>query len=86
MSTDIITRGEMDKLREKEVAQPWQVMDDIKAKNWETNFEWMGVLSVAPACIQLLAMCAAVAARPEASGLELYHNPDFQYLRKNDSL
>ncbi|KAF7934426.1 hypothetical protein EAE99_002878 [Botrytis elliptica] len=86
MSTDIITRGEMDNLREKEVAQPWQVMDDIKAKNWETNFEWMGVLSVAPACIQLLAMCAAVAARPEASGLELYHNPDFQYLRKNDSL
>ncbi|KAF7938525.1 uncharacterized protein EAE98_000863 [Botrytis deweyae] len=86
MSTDIITRGEMDKLREKEVAQPWQVMDDIKAKNWETNFEWMGVLSVAPACIQLLAMCAAVAARPEASGLELYHNPDFRYLRKNDSL
>lgn len=55
---------------------------DIKAKNWDTNFEWMGVLSVAPACIQLLAMCAAVAARPEASGLELYHNPDFQYLRK----
>ncbi|KAF5869027.1 putative zgc:162509 protein [Botrytis fragariae] len=86
MSTDIITNAQMDKLREKEVAQVWQVMDDIKAKNWETNFEWMGVLSVAPACIQLLAMCAAVAARPEASGLELYHNPDFQYLRKNDSL
>ncbi|TGO51082.1 hypothetical protein BCON_0169g00100 [Botryotinia convoluta] len=86
MSTDIITRGEMDKLRQKEVAQPWQVMDDIKAKNWETNFEWMGVLSVAPACIQLLAMCAAVAARPEASGLELYHNPDFQYLKKSESL
>ncbi|KAF7888574.1 uncharacterized protein EAF02_003115 [Botrytis sinoallii] len=85
MSTDIITRGEMDKLREKEVAQPWQVMDGYEfviPENWETNFEWMGVLSVAPACIQLLAMCAAVAARPEASGLELYHNPDFQ----NDSL
>ncbi|TGO12648.1 hypothetical protein BTUL_0084g00060 [Botrytis tulipae] len=86
MSTDIITNAQMDELRKKEVAQVWQVMDDIKAKNWETNFEWMGVLSVAPACIQLLAMCAAVAARPEASGLELYHNPDFQYLRKNDSL
>ncbi|TGO28954.1 hypothetical protein BPAE_0021g00360 [Botrytis paeoniae] len=86
MSTDVVTRGEMDKLREREVAQPWQVMEDLKAKNWETNFEWMGVLSVAPACIQLLAMCAAVAARPEASGLELYHNSDFQYLRKNDSL
>ncbi|KAF7961119.1 hypothetical protein EAE96_000786 [Botrytis aclada] len=86
MSTDIITNAQMDKLREKEVAEVWQVMDDIKAKNWETNFEWMGVLSVAPACIQLLAMCAAVAARPEASGLELYHNPDFKYLKKNDSL
>ncbi|EMR86231.1 hypothetical protein ACHAPC_000156 [Botrytis cinerea] len=86
MSTDIITRGQMDELREKEVVHPWQVMEDIKAKNWDTNFEWMGVLSVAPACIQLLAMCAAVAARPEASGLELYHNPDFQYLRKNESL
>ncbi|TGO55530.1 hypothetical protein BOTNAR_0243g00100 [Botryotinia narcissicola] len=86
MSTDIITNAQMDELRKKEVAQVWQVMDDIKAKNWETNFEWMGVLSVAPACIQLLAICAAVAARPEASGLELYHNPDFQCLRKNYSL
>ncbi|ESZ97912.1 hypothetical protein SBOR_1711 [Sclerotinia borealis F-4128] len=86
MSNQIVTRKMMDELSQKEVVEPWQVMEDIKAKNWETNFEWMGVLSVAPASIQLLAMCAATAARPEAQGLELYNNPDFKYLRKTESL
>lgn len=29
MSTDIITRGQMDELREKEVVHPWQVMEGM---------------------------------------------------------